>query len=149
MRSRDALRARVMPTPLERRPAEHHRVTPEPAVGPAFGSIMLCGTTTNKRKRNAARRINPSSAPYGRGSRSAERARLTAFHHGTCGSEPTPPLSSRTRFLGLGRGARSRWFERSRAVQRALPAPSCPSPATKSQTGCRPGGFPKAARERR
>jgi hypothetical protein len=22
--------------------AEHHRVTPEPAVGPAFGSIMLC-----------------------------------------------------------------------------------------------------------
>jgi hypothetical protein len=22
--------------------AEHHRVTPEPAVGPAFGSIVLC-----------------------------------------------------------------------------------------------------------
>ncbi len=22
--------------------AEHHRVTPEPAVGPVFGSIMLC-----------------------------------------------------------------------------------------------------------
>ncbi len=42
-RSRDALRARVMPTPLEKPPAEHHRVTPEPAVGSAFGSIMLCG----------------------------------------------------------------------------------------------------------
>ena len=42
IRSRDALRARVMPTPLEKPSAEHHRVTPEPAVGPAFGSIMLC-----------------------------------------------------------------------------------------------------------
>src|SRR5208282_946125 len=62
-------------------------------------------------------------------------ARLSAFHHGTCCSEQTPQLSSRTRFLGLGRGARSRWFERSCTSQRALPAPSCPSPATKSQTG--------------
>src|SRR5208282_3341171 len=88
---------------------------------------------------------------FGRGSRIADkctqsahtkstrRARLTAFHRGTCCSEPTPQLSSRTRFLGLGRGARSRWFERSRAFQRALPAPSCPRPATKSQTGHRAG----------
>jgi hypothetical protein len=38
---------------------------------------------TNKRKRNAGRRISRSSAPYGRGSRSAERARLSAFHHGS------------------------------------------------------------------
>jgi len=30
----------------------------------------------------------------------AGRARLPAFHHGTCGSERTPPLSSSTRFLG-------------------------------------------------
>jgi hypothetical protein len=43
-----------------------------------------------------------TSAPYGRGSREASRARLSAFHHGACGSEPTPPLSSRTRFLGRG-----------------------------------------------
>jgi hypothetical protein len=28
--------------------------------------------------------------------------RLSAFHHGACGSEPTPPLSSRTHFLGRG-----------------------------------------------
>jgi hypothetical protein len=34
--------------------------------------------------------------------KSTRRARLTAFHHGTCGREPTPPLSSRTRFLGRG-----------------------------------------------
>ena len=67
------------------------------------------------------------------------RARLSAFHHGTCGGEPTPPLSSRTHFPGPGRSARPRWFERSRAFSRALPAPSCPSPATWSQTGHRAG----------
>ncbi len=39
---------------------------------------------------------------FGRGSRRTRRARLTAFHRGTCGREPTPPLSSRTRFLGRG-----------------------------------------------
>src|SRR5208282_4771018 len=50
------------------------------------------------------------------------RARLTAFHRGTCCSEPTPQLSSRTRFLGRG-------------CRRALPAVPYPSPATKSQTG--------------
>ena len=53
-----------------------------------------------KGKRNAGRRISPTSAPYGRGSRSAERARLPAFHHGTCCSDRTPQLSSSTRFLG-------------------------------------------------
>jgi hypothetical protein len=41
IRSRDAIRARVMPTPLEKPPSEQDRVTPEPAVEPAFGSIML------------------------------------------------------------------------------------------------------------
>ena len=39
----------------------------------------------------------------GRGARPAGRARLSAFHRGACGSEPTPPLSSSTRFLGRGR----------------------------------------------
>src|SRR5208282_2109048 len=43
-----------------------------------------------------------TSAPYGRGSREASRARLTAFHHGACCSDRTPQLSSRTRFLGRG-----------------------------------------------
>jgi hypothetical protein len=41
-----------------------------------------------------------TSAPYGRGAHPAGCARLPAFHCGACGSEPTPPLSSRTRFLG-------------------------------------------------
>jgi hypothetical protein len=43
-----------------------------------------------------------TSAPYGRGSREASRARLSAFHHGTCCSDRTPQLSSSTRFLGPG-----------------------------------------------
>jgi hypothetical protein len=63
------------------------------------------------------------------------RARLSAFHRGACDSEPTPPFSSSTRFLGRGRRAQSRWFERPCAVARALPAPSCPSPASSSQAG--------------
>jgi hypothetical protein len=32
----------------------------------------------------------------------AQRARLSASHHGTCGSERTPPFNSRTFFLGPG-----------------------------------------------
>jgi len=38
--------------------------------------------------------------------RSSGSARLSAFHHGACGSERTPPLSSSPRFLGrpLGSG---------------------------------------------
>ncbi len=40
--SRDALGVRVMPYNASNNSAEHHRVTPAPAVGPAFGSIMLC-----------------------------------------------------------------------------------------------------------
>ncbi len=77
--------------------------------------------------------ISFASPACGRGSEG--RARLSAFHRGACGSEPTPPLNSSTRFLGRGRGARSRWFERPCALQRALPAPSCPSPASSLQTG--------------
>jgi len=40
--SRGAMRARGMLYNASNNSAEHHRVTPEPAVGPAFGSIMLC-----------------------------------------------------------------------------------------------------------
>jgi hypothetical protein len=60
------------------------------------------------------------------------RARLPALRHGTCGSELTPPLSSR----------RTSWDV---AKERALPAPACPSPATKSQTGHHAGrAFPRS-----
>src|SRR5579872_4059295 len=51
-----------------------------------------------------------------------EALRLPAFHRGSCGSEPTPPLSSR----------RASW---DLAKERALTAPACPSPAIYSQAG--------------
>ncbi len=93
---------------------------PDPLVQPGL-------QTTNKKE--AERR----QAHVFRWSASADaaraltrRARLTAFHRGTCGREPTPPLSSRTRFLGGG-------------CRRALSAVPYPSPATKSQTGQRAG----------
>jgi hypothetical protein len=38
---------KIMRKRVSKHCAEHHRVTPEPAVGPAFGSIML-GDDNNK-----------------------------------------------------------------------------------------------------
>lgn len=86
-----------------------------------------------ERRRNAARRVvNGRTSgcgaapalilPRSRGRKWERAARLTAFHRGTRGGEPTPPLSSR----------RTSWDA---AKKRALPAPACPSPATVSQTG--------------
>jgi hypothetical protein len=111
----------------------------------------------NNRKRNADRR--GISCPHQRVRRAPRRsrlapilrcgrARLSAFHHGTCGGEPTPPLSSRTHFPGLGRSARPRWFERSCAFSRALPRLRVPV----QRRGRRPvivpaGRFSGAARE--
>jgi hypothetical protein len=105
---------------------------PRLRAGPVGSSGLL---TTKKGRRNAGRRNPTIGRIFGCGARPTGRARLSAFHRGACGSEPTPPLSSSTRFLGRGRGAQSRWFERPCAAQRALPAPSCPSPASSSQTG--------------
>jgi hypothetical protein len=62
----------------------------------------------------------------GTAARETSRARLPAFHRGACCSEPTPQLRSRTRFLGRGFEGR-------------YPSSTCPSPATKSQTGRRAG----------
>src|SRR5271169_2361601 len=84
------MRARGMLYNAPNNSAEHHRVTPEPAVGPVFGSIMLCEyllgfhgachraghfgpdplvqpglQTTNKRKQNSARRMS-SDGPHRR-----------------------------------------------------------------------------------
>ncbi|MGA3308946.1 MAG: hypothetical protein ABSD08_10070, partial [Xanthobacteraceae bacterium] len=67
-----------MPTPL---PSEQDRVTPQAAVGPAFGSIMLI---KQKGSGTPAGALVQTSAPYGRGSREASRARLSAFHRGAC-----------------------------------------------------------------
>src|SRR5208282_5915100 len=57
----------------------------------------------NKGSGTPAGALVQTSAPYGRGSREASRARLTAFHHGTCCSDRTPQLNSSTRFLGRRR----------------------------------------------
>jgi hypothetical protein len=142
------MRARVMPYNGSNRSAEQDRVRPEPAVGPAFGSIMLGARNPDfaalhpgYKSKEAERR----QAHVFRWSASADaaraltrRARLTAFHRGTCGREPTPPLSSRTRFLGRG-------------ILQALPEGDLSQSSDKvaDRSSCGPGVFPKAARERR
>ena len=69
------------------------------------------------------------------------RARLPAFHHGTCGSDRTPPLSSSSR--ASWDGTREGWV---------LPTPGRPSAAgvMSPQAGRRAGRafWPGAARER-
>jgi hypothetical protein len=66
------------------------------------GSTSLHGQTritlrsiraTKKRKRNADKRVLHDRTG-GCGAREASRARLSAFHHGSYGSDRTPPLSS-------------------------------------------------------
>src|SRR5580704_3467676 len=65
-------------------------------------SLRSTRATNSKGGGTPAGAVVQTSAPYGRGSREASRARLPAFHRGTCGSERTPPLSSSTCFLGPG-----------------------------------------------
>ena len=94
------MRARAMPRHSQNRPAEQDRVTPQAAVGPAFGSIMPNKQKESGTPAGAFVSLEPHQADAA--ARSAERARLSAFHRGACCSEPTPQLSSRTRFLGPG-----------------------------------------------
>src|SRR5581483_566523 len=74
--------------------------------------------------RQAERRQTPphQSAPSGAARALRGALRLPAFHRGSRGSEPTPPLSSRRASWDL---AKRRW----------LSAPACPSPAIQSQAG--------------
>ena len=51
----------------------------ETAALDCFASLAM--TTKEKRKRNADRRVQPTSAPYARGARATARARLSAFHY--------------------------------------------------------------------
>ena len=75
---------------------------------PSCCGATLCGSPpANKGKRNAGRRVVHDL--YASGAQGAPRrrrlappfrfgrARLPAFHHGTCGSDRTPPLSSSSR----------------------------------------------------
>ena len=149
--SRDAMRARGMPYNAPNNSAEHHRVTPEPAVGPVFGSIMLCeylpgfhgachraghfgpdplvqpGLQT-KGKRNAGRRICFTGAASSGCGCALKRSALACRRSTTALAAATERHSSAPE--------RASW---DLAKKRALAAPACPSPATKSQTGHRAG----------
>jgi hypothetical protein len=91
---------------------------------------FACARNDEKRKRNAGRRISPFSAPYGRGSREASRARLPAFHHGACGSDRTPPLNSSHALPGTGLGRNGRY---------PLPAVHSAAGYPAGRSSCRPG----------
>src|SRR5580693_10202627 len=56
-------------------------------------SLFVISSLVKEGRQNADRRRTNRRA-YGRGARSAERARLSAFHRGSCIGERTPPLSS-------------------------------------------------------
>ena len=62
----------------------------------------------------------------------AARARLSAFHRGSCCSERTPQLSSRYALPGTWSGARPRWFERPCALQRMMKDHASPAGVTRS-----------------
>ena len=90
-----------------------------------------------------------------RGARLAKRARLSAFHRGSRQRDYSSQRPGvRPCFLGLSRSARSGTAaptggRRPHAAPRALPAPSCPSPASTSRAGHSAGRHDaQAARER-
>jgi hypothetical protein len=91
------------------------------------------GTTKEKRKRNADRRVSPTSAPLslyppplageGREGRGAHLAGVLAYRRSTTALAAASERRSSapdTRFLGLGRSAQSQMFERSGSKDRAL-----------------------------
>ncbi len=89
-------------------------------------------TTKEKRKRNADRRVQPTSA-----SRDAARtsgcARLSAFHHGSYRQAFGPWAQLQAWLPGTRQDVRSCTVaptgeRRPRVLTRALPAPACPSP---------------------
>ena len=63
-RSRDACAPELCQRHSQNRPAEQDRVTPKPAVGPAFGSIMLCEHVARvERQRNPGTNVRLDAAP--------------------------------------------------------------------------------------
>ncbi len=155
--SRDAFRARVLQTATRRvgwpRSGVTHRCC---VVGFASLSTTLRSTTTKKGKRNADKRVILPSASSDAARAEAQRARLSAFHHGSCQGAFAPFAQLQARLPGTRRkrivlsSSPQPGGERLRAAKRALPAPACPSP------GNAPPGpvvmpvsmMPEAARER-
>jgi hypothetical protein len=64
----------------------------KPAVESGFSSRSKTKQEKKEGRRNADRRV--SYRPRFGAARPSGGARLSAFHHGTCGSERTPPLNS-------------------------------------------------------
>jgi hypothetical protein len=131
--------------------------------------FRLASGKQTKRKRNADKRMGPSSAPFlfslpplagegweGARRASCGRARLSAFHHGSCRRAFARWAQLQARLPGTWQerivlpSSPQPGGDRLRAAKRALPAPACPSP------GNAPPGpvivpvsvMPKAARER-
>jgi hypothetical protein len=123
-------------------------------VVPAFGPILLIGNAVGLvsldppdeerkekiRRQNADRRVF-NGRISGCGARSkAERARLSAFHRGTCGGDRTPPLNSSYALPGTVLGRNGRY---------PLPAVIQYSELLADRSSCRPGVLPRVARERK
>ncbi len=112
--SRDAIRARVMPTPLEKPPSEQDRVTPQAAVEPAFGSIM-----PNKQKGSgtpAGALVHPprlTGAARAQRSALACRRSTTALARGTHASQR----------LSFGPGFAGRGADKRRGFSPPAPCP--------------------------
>jgi len=108
-----------------------------------------------RRKRNADRRVCPTSAPYGRGARPAGRARLSAFHHGSCrqGFRPLGATPGQASWDVAGRSIRygrpNRGAKISRSYAGVTRARLSQSRERTSRTGRSAGQMmPEAARER-
>jgi hypothetical protein len=85
-----------------------------------------------KRRRDADKRVFQPPHLSDAARVQAARARLSAFHHGSCCSERTPQLSSRYALAGTWSGARPRWFERPCALQRTIQDRTSPAGVTRS-----------------
>ena len=100
------------------------------------------GTNERKNGKEAERqKTHLQNGPHlaGAAARGSPRARLSAFHHGTCGNERTPPLSSCDALAGAELGRNGRY---------PFPAAIRSSDLTQAGRECRPGVIAGAARER-
>jgi hypothetical protein len=118
-RSRDACAPELCQRHFQNRPAKHDRVTPKPAVGPAFGSIMLLERKASGTPAGAL--VHP---PHQADAARAKRRALACRRSTTALAAANQRRSSAPE--------RASWDA---AKTRVLPALACPSPATKSQTG--------------
>ena len=145
------VRARGLPTAVARIERSEIREQQAWMAFPGFASLNPGYNDERKLKREAERR--QTRDPTVRAEAGAVRVQRDAL---AC-RRSTAALAAANerhrsapaaRFLGRGRSARPRWFERSCAFQRALPAPSCPSPASvlADRSSCRSGALPKPPR---